>query len=265
MAPVRDARAMSQATVEIQTKTGPCKTEVFTPDGSGPWPAVFVCFDAFGVRQSMLDIAKRISSWGYVAAVPDFYHAAGSPLEMFPPGTPANATIMATLFKDPEKRAHFGAKFYGPAIAYEHLENDVAPLLAYFDSRADVKKGHVGSTGYCMGGNMSVRIATIFGDKIKATAGFHPGGLVSDQPDSPHKRVSKIKSRVYLGPAIGDLNPEQEKEIGDAFAAGHVDFKIEHYDAKHGYAVEDHDVYDPAAAEKHFEAMKKFFGETFSK
>jgi carboxymethylenebutenolidase len=256
---------MSQATVEIQTKTGPSKTEIFTPDGSGPWPAVFVCFDAFGVRQSMFDIAKRISSWGYVVAVPDFFHEVGSPADLLPPGSGRDVAAMSAMFKDPDLRGKFFGKYYAPTNSYEHLENDVAPLLAYFDSRADVKKGGVGTTGYCMGGNMSLRIATIFGEKVKATAGFHPGGLVTDQPDSPHLRVGKIKSHVYLGPAIGDLNEEQEKTLSDAFKAAHVDFKIDQYDAQHGYAVADHDVYDSKAAEKHFEALKKFYADAFAK
>ncbi len=256
---------MSQQTVEIKTSTTICKTEMFTPEGNGPWPAVIVCFDAFGVRQSMFEIAKRISSWGYVVAVPDFFHDAGSPFDLLPPGAPRDSIKpLMGLFGDADLRAKFMGNFMGPALSYEHIENDVGPLLDYFKQRSDIKGG-VGTTGYCMGGNMSFRIATIFGDKITATAAFHPGGLVTDAPDSPHKRVAKIKSHVYLGPAIGDLNAEQEKELDAALTAAHVDHKIETYEAKHGYAVSDHGVYDATAAERHYEALKKFYGETLGK
>jgi carboxymethylenebutenolidase len=255
---------MPSDTVEIKTNTSICRTEIFTPAGDGPWPAVIVCFDAFGVRPAMSEIAARISSWGYVVAVPDFFHDAGSPFDLLPPGATHDTHTLMGIFGDPDLRAKFMGNFMGPALSYEHIENDVAPLLDYFSKRTDIEGG-VGTTGYCMGGNLSFRIATIFGDKITATAAFHPGGLVSDAPDSPHKRVSQIKSHVYLGPAIGDLNDQQHTELDKALTDAHVDHKIETYEAKHGYAVSDHNVYDAAAAERHYEALKKFYSETLGK
>ena len=40
------------------------------------------------------------------------------------------------------------------------------------------------------------------------------GGLVTDQPESPHLRASRIKSRVYLGPAIGDYRRNRSEARG---------------------------------------------------
>jgi carboxymethylenebutenolidase len=97
---------------------------------------------------------------------------------------------------------------------------------------------------------------------IAATAAFHPGGLVTDQPDSPHARAKAIKSRVCLGPAIGDLPPEAEAKLRAELDAGHVEYRIEHYDAKHGYAVDDSAVYDAAAAERHYAALEALYRET---
>jgi hypothetical protein len=37
---------------------------------------------------------------------------------------------------------------------------------------------------------------------------------VTDQPESPHLRASKIKSRVYLGPAIGDYRRNRSEARG---------------------------------------------------
>jgi carboxymethylenebutenolidase len=85
---------------------------------------------------------------------------------------------------------------------------------------------------------------------------------VTDQPESPHTRAKSIESRVYLGPAIGDLPPEAEAKLRAELDAGHVRYTIEHYEAKHGYAVDDSEVYDEAAAEKHYGALEKLFGET---
>jgi carboxymethylenebutenolidase len=151
--------------------------------------------------------------------------------------------------------------YYLPALDYGNLEKTIGAVLAHLAKRPDVRGG-VGTTGYCMGGNASFRVATIFGDKIAATAAFHPGGLVTDQPQSPHSRVETIESRVYLGPAIGDLPPEAEAKLRAALDAAHVRYEIEHYAAKHGYAVDDAEAYDSAAAERHYAALARLFRET---
>src|SRR6202034_3199047 len=153
-----------------------------------------------------------------------------------------------------ELRGKFMADYYVPALASENLEKTIHAVLEHIAARPDVRGG-VGTTGYCMGGNASVRAATIFGGRIAATAAFHPGGLVTDQPDSPHTRAKAIQSRVYLGPAIGDLPPDAETKLRAELDAAHVRYEIEHYEAKHGYAVDDSDVCDATAAERHYAAL----------
>ena len=85
---------------------------------------------------------------------------------------------------------------------------------------------------------------------------------MTDQPDSPHARAKTIKSRVYLGPAIGDLPPEAEAKLRAELDAADVRYAIEQYEAKHGYAVDDADVYDRAAADRHYGALEKLYRET---
>jgi carboxymethylenebutenolidase len=220
---------------------------------------VIVFFDAAGLRPAQTRIAERIASSGYVVLQPDLFHR--SPPVSTLLGGPVTLAAMMKVFSAPEQRAKFFAEYYGPALAYANLEKTVGAVLDHIAKRTDVK-GHVGTTGYCMGGNASVRVATIFGDRITATAAFHPGGLVTDQPDSPHTRVATIKSRVYLGPAIGDLPPDAEATLRAKLDAAHVRYQIEHYDAKHGYAVDDAEVYDRAAAEKHYAALESLYRES---
>jgi carboxymethylenebutenolidase len=245
--------------IQIATPDGPCTTEVATPEGSGPWPAVIVFFDAGGLRPAQTRIAERIAASGYLVLQPDLFHRA-PPLEGFIGGEVTLAAIMK-VFQDADLRGKFMADYYLPALDYANLEKTIGAVLEHAAGRADVK-GREGTTVYCMGGNASVRAGTNFGERIAATAAFHPGGLVTDQPDSPHTRARAIKSRVYLGPATGDLPPEAEAKLRAELEAGGVRFEIEHYDAKHGYAVDDSAVYDHAAAERHYAALEKLFAET---
>ena len=251
--------AMTTNKIQIETPDGPCTTEVVTPTGSGPWPAVIVFFDAAGLRPAQTRIAERIAESGYVVFQPDLFHRS-PPVSTLLEG-PITLGAFMKVFQDPELRGKFMTGYYLPALAYANLEKTIGALLDHIAARPDVR-GKVGTTGYCMGGNASVRAATIFGDKIAATAAFHPGGLVTDKPDSPHTRVKTIKSRVYLGPATGDLPPEAEAKLRAEFDAGQVRYEIEHYEAKHGYAVDDAEAYDSAAAERHYAALTRLFRET---
>jgi carboxymethylenebutenolidase len=251
---------MPSTLMQIATPDGPCTTEWVRPKGAGPWPAVIVFFDAAGLRPAQTRIAERIAESGYAVFQPDLFHRSAPVSSLL--GGEATLAALMKVFGDPHLRARFMAEYYQPALDYSNLGKTVGALLDHIVARPDFKGG-IGTTGYCMGGNASVRVATVFGDRIAATAAFHPGGLVTDQPESPHLRAKAIKSRVYLGPAIGDLPPDAEAKLRAAFDSAHVRYEIEQYDAKHGYAVDDAEgVYDPAAAAHHYEALERLFGET---
>jgi carboxymethylenebutenolidase len=252
---------MTTSTIQLATPDGPCTTEVVTPEGRGPWPAVIVFFDAAGLRPAQTRIAERIAKGGYLVLEPDLFHRS-PPVSTLLDG-PVTLKAFVKVFQDPDLRAKFMAGYYQPALAYENLAKTIGAVLEHIAGRADFR-GRVGTTGYCMGGNASFRTATIFGDRIAVTAAFHPGGLVTEQAESPHTRAHAIKSRVYLGPAIGDLPPETEAKLRAALDTAHVRYEIEHYEAKHGYAVDDADAYDATAAERHYAALAKLYGETLN-
>ena len=249
---------MPTTELEIDTPTGPSKTVVCTPDGSGPWPAVVFFMDAGGLRPSMTAMGERIAKMGYLVAIPDLFHSAGSPFDLLPPGTPRETSQIFEIFADADLRAAFMTRFYGPSLDYEKLKSDIGALLDWLSEHSDVTR-KVGTTGYCMGGNASLRAATLFGDRIAFTASFHGGGLVSPAPDSPHKRVSSIASRVYVAGAIEDQSfPDSAKTaLTEAFEAAGVTFEIETYQAHHGFAVPDHTTFDEAAAERHYVTLEK--------
>ncbi len=73
----------------------------FTPAaGNGPWPGVILCFDGAGMRPAIDQIAQRIAALGYVVAVPDLFHRAGSVLDALPAGVPRETASFFTLLGD---------------------------------------------------------------------------------------------------------------------------------------------------------------------
>ncbi|HEY4244002.1 MAG TPA: dienelactone hydrolase family protein [Kofleriaceae bacterium] len=251
---------MPNSTIELTTPDGSCTTEVYAPDGKGPWPAVIVFFDAGGLRPAMSEICARIAQLGYLTFQPDLYFRS-PPMASLAPELFKQWGGWLQVFKDPEMRAKFGSEYYGKAIDYDKLKMTVGALLDAIEARSDVRGG-VGTTGYCMGGNCSFRAATLFPGRIAATACFHAGGLVTPQPDSPHLRAGQIKSAVYVAGATEDasFSDDAKAQLDAALSAAGVSHELETYPAKHGYAVRDHDVFDESAAQRHYAAMARFYG-----
>jgi len=242
------------ATIDITTKDGTCPSYVFRPTGAGPWPGVLVFMDGIGIRPAMLELGERLASSGYFVLLPDLFYRSG-PYEPMDPHT---------LFTDPEKRKVLMEKFFARATS-ANIMSDTRAFLDFLSAEKDVKPGGIATTGYCMGGLMSLTAAGTFPDRIVATASFHGGRLASDAPDSPHLLAPKIKAKVYIAGAIEDSSfPDDMKaRLEEALTKAHVDHQIETYPAKHGWVFRDTPVYDVAAAERHWQTLVAFLGKTW--
>lgn len=239
--------------IEIKTSDGACPAYVFRPTGTGPWPAVLVFMDGLGIRPAMLEIGERLSTYGYFVLLPDLFYRSG-PYEPMDPHT---------VFTDPDKRKILMEKFFGRATP-ANIMSDTKAFLEYLASCSEAKAGGIGTTGYCMGGLMSLTAAGTYPDRIVATASYHGGRLATDAPDSPHLLAPKIKSRVYIAGAIEDQSfpDEMKARLEGALTNAGVDHKIETYPAKHGWVLRDTPVYDAAAAERHWQTLVALFDAT---
>jgi carboxymethylenebutenolidase len=239
--------------IEIKTSQGFCPSYVFRPETGAPWPAVLVFMDGLGIRPAMLEIGLRLAAKGYYALLPDLFYRSG-PYEPMDPHT---------IFSDPEKRKILMEKFFALATP-DKIMSDTRAFLAYLAAQADVRPGGIGTTGYCMGGMMSLTAAGPYPDRILATASFHAGRLATDAPDSPHLLAPRIKSRVYVGAAIEDPSfPDDMKDrLEDALTRANVDHEIETYQAKHGWVFRDTPVFDAVACERHWRTLLALFADT---
>lgn len=84
---------------------------------------------------------------------------------------------------------------------------------------------------------------------------------MSDTADSPHLLAEKMTATVYVGGAQNDASftADHAEQLDKALTAAGVRHTIEWYPAAHGFAVPDNPPYDPAAAERHWEAMTEVF------
>ncbi len=107
---------------------------VGVPQGTGPWPAVVVVHEVFGVDAEMRKQVAHLATLGYLAVMPDLYSDGG-----------ARRCLVATM----------RAMTSGRGRAYADIESARQWLLA----RPDVT-GAIGIVGFCMGGGFALMTAS---------------------------------------------------------------------------------------------------------
>jgi carboxymethylenebutenolidase len=241
---------MRRLDVQIPTPDGSSDGTLHLPDGAGPWPGVLIFPDAGGARETFRQFGDKLANEGYVALVPDVYYRAGdwAPFDI------------ATVFSDPEQRTRLFAMV-------RTLTNDrvIADAEAYTDfllARPEVSGSAIGTTGYCMGGRMSLVAAGGLGSKVAAAASFHGGRLaLADDPSSPHLAADSITATVYVAGAEEDdsFTPAHAELLDSALTEAGVDHIVEFYPAHHGFAVPDNPTYDAEASARHWRALDDLY------
>ncbi len=240
-------------TIEIATPDGPAEAYLARPD-DGPHPGVLFYMDAIGLRPQLEAMADRIASWGYVVLVPNVFHRDGRAVELAP----------QTDLTVPENREAFfhGAMQRVGALTPDLSDPDARLWVAALLEHATAP---FGVTGYCMGARLAVRTAGLHPDVVRAVGGFHGGGLVTDDADSPHHLIQDARAEFVLGHADRDRSMPAEaiEELGRVLDAAGLTHTNEVYPgASHGYSMADTAPYDEAAAERHFDELEALLGRT---
>jgi carboxymethylenebutenolidase len=243
------AEPVVESNVTIKTPDGICDAAFFHP-ASGSHPGVLVWPDAFGLRPAMRDIGRRLAAEGYAVLVPNpFYRVSKSPQFVSASGFD---------FQDQAQMAQI-KPLMSSVNASGAAEKDAAAYAAFLHSQPQTDRAKkIGTQGYCMGGALVVRTAAALPDRVGAGASFHGGGLVTNNPDSPHLLAPKIKARMYFGVASNDdqRQPDAKDKLREAFERAGAPAEVEVYPARHGWCVPDMPVeggapiYDKAQAER---------------
>jgi carboxymethylenebutenolidase len=244
---------MQSSTVEIGTRDGVADAYLARPDDRAH-PGVLFIMDAFGLRPTIDEMVDGITADGYVVLAPNvFYRAGRSSVRPLPDLT------------DPEERTSF-FQSVRPLIDELTPERIAADGAAYLDYLGEVAApGPVAITGYCMGGRVGWRIAAAHPDRVAAFAAFHPGGLVTEAPDSPHRSAGDLKAELYFGFADEDpsMTAEQIATLERTLDEAGARYRAEVYaGAHHGYTMADAAAYDEAARERHFRELRALLERT---
>ncbi|WP_327658310.1 dienelactone hydrolase family protein [Streptomyces sp. NBC_00483] len=233
--------------MQIPTADGRADAFVAFPDDGARHPGVLLYMDAFGVRPVIEELARELAGHGYYVLVPNVYYRRG-----------ASPVVEIPEHISEENRPEVIGRLM--PLLQEHTAeralSDAEAFVDYLCAQPEVAEGPIGTTGYCMGAALALRTAAARPDRVGAVAGFHPGMLVTDAPDSPHLAVGKVTARVHLGLAEGDLKPEAVAELNSSFEAAGVEHSIELYPGSvHGFTMADTSAFSAEALKRHWDRL----------
>jgi len=110
------------------------KGTVYTPEGKGPFPALIVIHEWWGLNDWVKEQASKLADQGYITLAIDLYRGkvAASPDEAH--------ELMRGVPEDRAKR-------------------DLDAAFSYLQSLPNVKKNKLGAIGWCMGGGYALDVA----------------------------------------------------------------------------------------------------------
>lgn len=250
-----DAMETTESEVEIKTPDGTADAYIVHP-GAGKHPGVLIWPDIFGLRPTFRQMGKRLAEAGYsVVVVNPFYRTKKAPT------APEHAD-----FEDPATRKLL--MDLKATLSLATAKTDAQAFIPWLDGQAatDTKR-KAGTMGYCMSGPFAFQTAAVLPDRIGAVATFHGGGLVTDQPDSPHLLIPKTKAHFLIAIAENDdqKQPEAKNTLRESFSKAKLPAEVEVYaGAQHGWCPPDSAVYNAAQAEKAWERLLALFKEAFA-
>lgn len=194
-------------------------------------PGVVVIHENRGLNPYIRDVARRVAMAGYVAFAPDALYPLG--------GYPGNDDDGRALQRQRNR---------------DEMVEDFAAAVDFLQNHPDCT-GSVGCVGFCFGGNVSNRLATMI-PSLKAAVPFYGSGM-------PPENVAAIEAplMIHLGELDTRVNagwPEYE----DALKAHNKTYTMHMYPgANHGFHNDTTSRYDAEAAELAWSRTLAFFAE----
>lgn len=107
---------------------------IYTPAGKGPFPAIIVIHEWWGLNDWVKEQASKLADEGYVALAVDLYRG----------------KVAAT-----SDEAHELMR----GVPEDRAQRDLHAAFAYLQSQSNVKRDRIGAIGWCMGGGYSLDVA----------------------------------------------------------------------------------------------------------
>jgi carboxymethylenebutenolidase len=192
-------------TVSFSSGKSTLEAYLARPEGAGPFPAVVVIHEIFGLNDNIRDIARRFASEGYVALAVDLF---------------AGRNRMVCMFR-------FMGGMFTNSLNHQGIK-DLKAALTYLTQQPGVDAERLGAIGFCMGGGFAIGWACT-DDRLKVIAPFY--GM------NPRPLEAVARSCPVVGSyPEKDFTAGAGRKLDEALESHHIEHDIKVYpDAKHSF------------------------------
>jgi carboxymethylenebutenolidase len=227
--------------VPVGSEKMPC--HIARPTSGGPYPALVVVMEAFGLNDQMKRITDRFAAEGFVAISPNLYFRMPNNVVGYDQ-LPAAIKLMTS-------------------VTDEGIVADMKAAIDYLRTQKDVKP-NLGVTGFCMGGRISF-LTACRNPEVKAVAPYYGGGMVNSmQPGvkPPIEYVATLKAPVlaFFGGKDAFIPITDVDKFRDELKkAGKSADVVLYPDADHGFMCDERASFHPIHSKEAFAKTIDFF------
>lgn len=201
-----------------------------------PKAAVVVVQEIFGVNAHIREVADRYAAEGYLAIAPSTFHRVAPGIELG--------------YQPDDMDVGFAHKKAVESLPAPGVLQD---LQAAVDYAAQKSGGKVGMVGYCWGGLLTWRAASLV-NGLSAAVPYYGGGMVAPEEIA---RQPKVPVMAHLS----DNDNYVPMDGVEAFKQAHPEVQVHIYPARHGFNCDHRGAYDADSAKLARERTLAFFAE----
>jgi carboxymethylenebutenolidase len=233
--------------VELGNPANPLPGYFVTPIGRGPFPAVLVLMEAFGLNDYVKGVCDRLAKAGYAALAPDFYQGKRFAYTDLP-----GAIGQLKTLKD------------------DIVMGQLGQGMRFLDQQKIVVADGYGVVGFCMGGRFAFLANATHGSKIKAAVAYYGGGIATMPDGKPDplgrpdllSQASKIQAPIMFmyGSEDSYIAAGEHSRVALALSTAKKSYSVNLFSqAGHGFDSDRRDSYYAPAAEEAWEMSLRFF------
>lgn len=218
--------------IDLTAKDGTTIPAYVAEPAGQPRGAVVVLQEIFGVNAHIRAVADGYAAAGYLAVAPATFQRVRPGVELG--------------YADEDRKAGAALKAAVEGLPAPGVMQDLQAAVDYAG-----RAGKVGMVGYCWGGLLTWRAASLV-DGLAAAVPYYGGGMTTPQESA---RQPKVPVLAHFG--------EQDHWISldsvQAFAKAHPEVTVHVYPADHGFNCDQRGAYDADAARLARERTLAFF------
>jgi carboxymethylenebutenolidase len=216
--------------------------------GFGPWPAVLVLMEIFGVNSHIRSVCDYLAGHGYVAMAYNYYHR-----------TTPNLDLGYTAADVEIGRQHKAL------VTREGILMDTRAAMDYLRGRADVEpKNCFGVAGFCFGGHLAYLLASM--PEVAATASFYGGGITSMPLANSNSTTLDVTPNIhgeilcFFGEKDALISGSDVETLRASLQSARINHQVVTYpEAGHGFCCDQRADFVPEAAEDAWKQVLTMF------